>query len=512
MKRRRTKRRGRPRIATKVLEKALVERAQQLRDNPDIFFPECQDHDDHYLKYKVRFEKIARYSDNEKKLAALARWGDQLSRAFAVSLSIALAKKVPYLATTNVRGREASFVYNRKVRKEILVGVQYYDDPDLRLLAFARIAKLRRLFLYSMKNNFICTGREDKPPLRYVSEVLALTKYPLTRRGESFLCVHCEGEGVPFLRISWLSPGIEVLVCESCAKKENTYQALTRRFLSYDPKRSFRVEIHPNYLCEEGEDCSLNSLTSPPSELVSNYLEGGISDTELIEGHIEHLQRNVPFEERILALGNRCYGKDTASFIDALNPSKVERKALEIVLEKVGGSIVTESATPNKVLMKYWEEYGVDVLESIVGDRSLARSVFDKGNRKRETPAKMLQAAISKAKRKAIESALPEYSGLPPLAAFADRVSRAYKTDGKESAIKEATKETSKDTKIRSVKYAFLLALDSATGREWQFTKEQLDFGRFLRRYAEKLMKSEGEEYHSSLEQLLRASGSTQEI
>jgi hypothetical protein len=310
-----------------------------------------------------------------------------------------------------------------------------------------------------------------------------------------------------------VEPGIEVLVCESCAKDENTYAALTRRFLSLDPKRSFTVEVQPNYMCDEGEDCALNERTSPPQELVAKYLEGEISDTELIEGHMGGLRTHIPpSEERILALGNRCYGSDAEAFIDALNPSKVERKALELLLDEMDDSIVVESATPNKILMMYWDEHGVDVLESIVKNRSLAQSVFDKGERKDETPAKMLKAALSKAKIRAIESALPDYRRLPPLAAFADRISRAYKTEGKKRAIKETIKETSRDTKMKSVKYAFLLALDSASGKEWQFTKEQLDFGRSLKDYAQKVMEAEGEDYHESLQDLLKASGSTQKI
>lgn len=512
MKRRR-KRKGRPRIATKVLEKALVERAKELRDDPDLLFPKCEGHEDHYYKFKVRFERIARYSENKKKLNALSKWGDQLSKAFATSLGIALAEEVPYLATLKVRGRDVSFVFNTKVRKEVLLGVQHYTDPDLRILAFAQIARSKRLHLYAMRNDFVCTGREDNPPQKYVSEALGLTKYPFTKRGENYLCAHCEREGVPHLKISWVEPGIDVMVCESCAKEGNTYQTLTRRFLSYDPRRSFGFEVQPNFICDEGENCVLNEKTSLSQTLLARYMEGEISDSELIEEHMDSIRTHPPpSAERILALGNKCFGPDTTAFIDALNPSKIERKALKLLLDEMDDSMVLESATPNKILMSYWDLYGVDVLESIVGDRSLAQKVFDRGARKKDTPAKVLKVALSKAKREAIESNLPKYKRLPPLAAFADRVSRAYKTEGKASAIREVEKEASPDTKIRSVKYAFLHALGSAEGKDWQFTKEQLDFGRFLKDYAQKLMESEGDEYHESLQSLLRASGSTQEI
>ncbi len=512
MPKRRRFKRG-PRIATKVLEEALVDKAKKLGNDPDLLFPECEGHEDHFLKYKIRFERVARYKDHEKKIAALTRRGDQLSRAYATSLQIALKEEVPRLASIKIGGKDVSYVYNRKVRKEVLVGVQYYDDPDLRLLAFAKIGKLKRIHLYSMKNRFVCTGKEDKPPVQYVSEVLATTKCSLTRKGECHMCAHCEREGVPYLKIIWKVPEVEVMICESCAKEENTYIALTRRFLSLEPKWSFDIEVHPNFKLECEEETILNSMTTPPKELIVKYMEGGLTDAQLIEEHMDYVRHNIPPSEgMILAIGSKCYGDDTEAFINALNPSKSERRALELLLEDLDESILVETATPNKVLMLYWDVYGQDILESIVGDDKIARKVFERGQWKKETPSEVLKTAMSKAKKDEIEAALPRFRGLPPVAAFADRVARAYMTRGKQSAIKETNKEPSQDTKVKSVRYAFLLALDAATGKEWQFTKEQLDFGVFLKDYAEKLIVSEGENYHESLQELLKASGSTQKI
>jgi hypothetical protein len=512
MKRRR-RRRG-PRIATKVLEEALVERAKKLRDDPEILFPKCEGHEDHFFKNKIKFERVSRFKDNEKRLAALTKWGDQLSRAFATSLQMALREEVPRLMPIDVGGKNISIVYNRKVKKEVLVGVQYFDDPDLRLLAYGRIAKLKRLHLYSMRDGFVCTGKEDRPPSKYVSEVMATAKCSTTKKGECHICAHCENEGVPYLKITWVVPEVEIMLCRSCAKKENTYMNLTKRFLSLDPKSSFQIEVYPNFKCECEDGSYLNEMTTPPREALARYMEGALSDVEFIEEHLEHVSDNVPAAAgMVLALGNKCYGDDTEAFIDALHPSNIERRALEYLLDELNESIVVESATPNKVLMMYWDVYGVDILEEIVGDRDLAEDVFEKGEWRKDTPAKVLKTARSKARTDKIESALPKYRDLPPVAAFADRIVRTYKSRGKKSALKEINKQqSSPDTKIKSVRYAFLLAFSAATGKEWQFSKDQKDFGVFLKDYAEKLMEVEGDDYHDSLQELLKASGSTQKI
>lgn len=512
MPKRRPFRRG-PRIATKALEEALVEKAKKLRDNPDILFPKCKGHEDHFYKNKIRLERVARFKDSEKKIAALTRRGDQLSRAFATSLQFALKEEVPRLASLHIAGRDVSYVYNRKVHKEILVGVQYYDDPDLRLLAFAKMGKLKRIHLYSMKNGFVCTGKQDRPPAKYVSEVLATAKCSLIKKGECHVCAHCEREGVPYLKIIWKAPEVDVMICESCAKEENTYLTLIKRFNALEPKWSFDIEVHPNFEFECEEELMLNSMITPQKDVLARYLEGGINDNDLIVQHMDFVRNNVPSSAgRVLALGSKCYGDDAEAFIDALNPSKTERKALEILLEDMDGNILVESATPNKVLMMFWDDYGQDIVESIIGDEEMASKIFERGQWNKETPAQVLKIAMSKAKKEQIESALPKYRDLPAVAAFADRVARAYKAKGKQSALMETNRESRQDTKIKSVKYAFLLALDSATGKEWQFNKEQLDFGVFLKDYAKKLMESEGDEYHDSLQELLRASGSTQKI
>ena len=64
------------------------------------------------------------------------------------------------------------------------------------------------------------------------------------------------------------------------------------------------------------------------------------------------------------------------------------------------------------------------------------------------------------------------------------------------------------ETKLKSVSCGLLLDLDALKGKEWQFTKEELDYGRYLADFTKALLGSEPDEYKDALQNLLTASGS----
>ena len=89
-----------------------------------------------------------------------------------------------------------------------------------------------------------------------------------------------------------------------------------------------------------------------------------------------------------------------------------------------------------------------------------------------------------------ILSKLPQYSSLPPLANFADTVARTYKTFGKKEALGEIKKKP--DTpKGKSIAYAFLLVFDKGKDTKWQYSKQEIEYGEFLKEYAKNLLDAE---------------------
>jgi hypothetical protein len=126
-----------------------------------------------------------------------------------------------------------------------------------------------------------------------------------------------------------------------------------------------------------------------------------------------------------------------------------------------------------------------------------------------DTPSDIITLAFEYNKRKSILAKLPQYESLPPLASFADRVARTYKTFGEKNALAEIKKHP--DTpKGKSIAYAFLLSFGKATDVKWKYSKEEIEYGEFLTPYTKKLLAAESSDYSTALQELLNASGSSE--
>ena len=66
--------------------------------------------------------------------------------------------------------------------------------------------------------------------------------------------------------------------------------------------------------------------------------------------------------------------------------------------------------------------------------------------------------------------------------------------------------------KGKSIAYAFLLALGKGTEVKWKYSKEEIDYGEFLKDYARNLLDIKPEEYSIVLQELLTACGSSEII
>lgn len=501
------------RTATKVQEGELIRNAKRLRDDPDLLLPKCAAscRSCPFERIGGKLRRLTRWRDDEKKLKASSRWGGNFSKAFAGTLLLAIQEKAPYLAVARVGNREVAYASRGKARKETLVGFQHFDDPNLRLLPFAKLARRYGLHIYSTKKGMICTGREDKPPKEYVSQVLNLLLYGLEKEDGVYTCPHLEGRA--FLRVEWPAASLSLSICRYCvSSKENIPSTLSRRMTFPRTARPFRVEVHPNYVHKvPSKSCPLNAKVELSRSLSEEYLSGGISDKEVLTRHIEEVVDGVRSgPRRIYAFGNQCFDDNLDLFIDALRPTNAERLGLKAVLEHVDESLILDEATPSKVLEMFWDEYGDLALEAVLGEEASGMSKEDLS--KEMLLSRVLREAEKKARSREILSTLPKYRELPPVARFCDSLARLFKTKGPKVAADRIMTSRGPRSEFRALEFAFLLAFGFGEGREWQYEKEEVDFGHHLKKYVIELLEADGEDYDRSLKNLLRESGYSFEI
>jgi hypothetical protein len=195
-------------------------------------------------------------------------------------------------------------------------------------------------------------------------------------------------------------------------------------------------------------------------------------------------------------------------FVDSLNPTYEEKTGLTAILSEIDEPIIMEDPTPNKVLLRFWDTHGKIAIRSIIKDETLVEKLYSMN----ESPAQILKEVQLKSKEIAIISSLPKYKNLPSIAKFVDFVARTYKTRTPEETIRVIEKYDKKDMKIRSISYGFLLALNSAYSRKWQYSKEEIEFGEFLEKYAYELLNASPNEYHEKFQTLLTVSGVNEDI
>jgi len=478
----------------KNMEKEMLATSQRLADDPSLVIPVLLEEGRRspFAHIEKGIAKVLRYRDDPERLIKLASKGDQFVRAYAAAISLAASGKLPYLTTATLPIGPVSFAIRGTVDKEKLIGLQHFDDPDLRLLAYWDMAREARLHIYSTEGGLFASVSGPKAPEAYVKEVLANLPYRLEGSG----CGHGDR---PAVRIQWLSANVEIRVCAECGAGVNTAQHLMARVAAPDPYDDLRVSVDHRY---GGARPECQGEFPTPASLVREYLEGDLDDAGLITAHIKAKGEWMRSRGQVYVLGQECYGKDGEAFLGALKGTDLERTALRAVLS-LGIPIVTEQNQAGKVIGELWEAHARTMLTA-VSDEGIAQRVL---GMRELTPGQMLSEADRLVREREVLGNLPAYSGLGPVGQLADSLAKAYRIEGT-AAMLRLVERTEKEHTHRAVCYAFLTAVGEAQSRGWQFNKEERESGEHLARHASRMLSSTGEGYHEALSALLAESGS----
>jgi hypothetical protein len=497
------------RTAAKSMEKKLVENAKEIHKNPYIILPEYSDNysKKYFNKLKKGFDKVIRFKDDIDKLEKLSNKRD-LSGALAGTLTIAHSEKAPYLGVAKFPTGDIAYAQRGKADKEKLIAFQHFDNPVLRLLGIKDIALKKRLHIYSWDDGFVSTGIQPNPPKEFIDFLIKKTN--LTNKNGVVTCKDMESEIVKnkkvykknYLRIHWISADVIFAICEDCAKtSKNTIFNLTKYLLEPNISNDFSVEV-------VGQVVKQKETETEQIQKLDEYLSGKITDSDLIKANMKYREESIKESgEKIFILDGTSYDTDIERFTKALKPNKFEKEGLEIILEKIDEPVILDDVTSNKVLEKFWKDYGLDAINSIIKNEDMAKKFFSLD----DTPSDILELVFNFNERQKILSRLPKYKNLPKLAKFIDDVVRTYKTFGEKEALAEIKKGPD-DTKAKSISYAFLLVFGKGKDKKWQYSQVEIEYGEFLKKYAKDLLDSEPKKYHKALKDLLISSGSSENI
>jgi len=498
------------RTASKSMEKHLVENTKKLKKDPYLILPDYDDDFSNisFRKTKKRIEKISKYKDDTKKLEKLANKRN-IGGALAGTLLIAHSEKAPYLAVAKFPTGDITYAQRGRADKEQLIGVQHFDDPVLRLLSIKNIALKTKIYIYSWDEGFLSTGRKAKPPKEFVDFIIK--KIGLNYKDNVAVCKHLKPDIVKkkkfydehYLRLLWNSADVTIGICEDCSKsKKNTLFSMTKYMINPEISKDFDIEVIGQIV--KGKKPKIEQET----QFIDEYVSGKITDNELIKKNIKQKEQSINESgEKIFILDGTSYGANVDDFIKALDPNKFEKEGLEIILDQVNEPVNINNGTPNKVLEKFWKDYGLKTINKILNDSDMSKEFFALDDQ----PSDILELVSKYKERQKILSKLPNYKSLPPLARFVDNIARTFKTFGEKQALLEL-KKVPDTPKAKSVAYAFLLVFGKGKDKKWKYSQVEIEYGEFLKEYAKKLLDSSPEGYNKILQEFLTASGSSEKI
>jgi hypothetical protein len=497
------------RTASKSMEKKTITQAKAVYDNPLLVLPSYTDSDSSrgFKKIRKQLEKLHSFKEDTKRLEKIANKRNYVG-AVAGTMLIAHAAKAPFLAAATLPTGTVTYAQRGNASKEHLIAAQNFNDPFLRLLGIKDIALKYNLHVYSWDNGFISTGTDKNPPDEFINYVL--NEINLSLHNSVATCPHIKPGDIkekkvisePYLRIAWDSADIIIGICKHCTQKsKNSLFSITKFLIEPKIADDFFISIIGQIIKNEDENTETEYF-------IDDYVTGSLTDRQIIDKNMEKRKEDLQqSDEKLFVLNDVSYGNDREKFISALRPNDAEHAALSFMLEKIKDPIIISDATPNTVLQILWDDHAKDFLSSIIHDESIISELLSLN----DNPSTILETAFTYTHRKKILDKLPEYSSLPKLAAFTDRIARLYKTQTKERVLTEL-KKTPDTTKAKAVTYGFLLSLGKARDMKWKFSQVEIESGEFLRPYIDTLLDSSPETYHDALQQVINASGSSENL
>jgi len=513
------------RVATRSLPKHLAgrfaERMERIKEDPTLLLPECR-HTGSCpragLERKLR--RVQRAGDDRGRLRRLSRRGGHFVRAYAGALDLNFGDGQGLLVGMKnpFGGAEVKFAQRGNARKESQAGIQNYTDKGSRLMAWIQFTHgIRGVYVFSTEEKLICTGRRPVPPVEFLTEVAGAMRPALVREGADFVCPHLKGrrekpprEAVEtHLAAKWKESDNAFRICAACAG-DGRLAAELRKF-ALGPQVGHQVEawgeLRPKCRETGAASCHFDERVEFTEDELSAYQEGKTTDGQALDAALSRELAAIDGREGgfVLAAGV-CMGNDVEALVSELDPDAETGRAIQAAFEGERRDVVLDTLSASKLLAKFMDERGEAILEAACGNAAVARRVL-KDAKPHEAPATLIQRAVKLARDAAVETALPSMGKMTEEAAFADRVARAFRRGGADAALREIENGRGASPSSGAIAWSLLLALDKAGGRDWQFSKIEIERGTNAKKAGRKLLDCSAEDYAKALGEALEAGG-----
>jgi len=444
---------------SKETQKAFIERIRKLVQDPAILLPECLD--------GGFFCPISSYRKKLSSSGSLERFAgssDQLLSGIGETAKLASSDEIPLFAV--LKTPLGSMEYAKRGGSTddlVLAGVQHFDDPVWRMLAFSSLAKTKGLRVYSTSGSFISSCRNTSPGIGVFKEILLDEDIEFNDAGG----VLNIGNAGTYLEILHLG---KTIIRSYENSSQNTAAAIMKHVLTPEFQKDFVFRIG-----------FLENLTSDiPQQLVSDYLSGKNNDRTFIRSVKDHRTRLAVSKGSYVVGSDGFKGVD--DFLKNFTFTVMDEATLREFLPRLGVGIAMDAFSERKVLEVLWPKFGGEILSRLYPeltdeDRKLLRG----------SPMEQIDTAASLIRMRSMRREM----GVDPWSedsAFLLEMVGKYFSHGSERLIKDGEREMGQSSQRRSIYLAIITAVGDAGAKDWMFTQSEKELAWKLLPYVRKII------------------------
>ncbi len=523
--------------ASRGLEKELKRKAKRLAQDPTLALPKCSVNVPYFKSLEKRLREIQGQKDNKSALEKAAKKGDRLARAYAATLLLNHEEKIQYLAVLKSPFGDIGYALRGSTSREKLAGVQNYDNPRIKMMAYLEEVKKKKLFMFITEDEVICTGSDPTPPPEVLDPLPKRLGKDMKRTGN---VIHSRDQDAakvekreplkePYLVVRWVPAGLDMSrsLTHTLQNEDNIYATCASYMASDRISKHFKVDVIVNPICNRGPTCPCKpppkeeekmgflerlGKVKPPTN-VDNYLEGKMMDHRLIEKErAEYEARLKEIGKTVYIIGNTCYGNSTSEMLDKLKLTGRELEIVKRFLELAEGPILSDDPSPNKIMAPFWGAVGESLLLDIVKDKEISSRIFKEYPVPRFQPLTVIDEARFTLEEKRIRELLPKPKNPPRMVEFAYECAVSYLVRGEPGASKVLASFTGDDIKLKAAKFAFVKHLDLAKTSGWSYTTHEVGYAQGMDAIVDRIITEDPEMFKKGLRELWKATGSTKDL
>lgn len=460
---------------SKEKQKKYIEHLRGLFDNLSDIVPECLEGGMFcsFNTYKKKIESL----QNSEAYDRFTKTADQLLSGISETYRIMDSESAPIFGMLKTPYGSIEYAKRGTTDESVLAGLQHYDSPLWRMLAFSSLTKTRGTRIYSSSSFYLGSCKNTSPGIEFFKSVLKDENIPFEEE-DGDLVLPGSGHSMEILHLN----SVKFRFYENSSY--SLFQALLRHMLTPDIGADFSFKL--DFLGEVIQEI--------PAQAFNAYTSGRMNDRTFLR-EVKDYRVSEAMRRGFYIIGDKVY-TTPEELVDENSFKYVPDDILIGALRDFGKGIKMDSFSERKVLETIWPSNGREILETMFPEVDQKTLSLLKGS-----PVDQIDSITQNSRIAEIKSDIEVESWSPDSQYLVDII-RNYFTVGKEKTLREAEKNLGNSNVKKAIFYAFLDCIGETKNREWQFTDTERDLSLKIRPYISAILEGGSDVISTEMEKI----------